>query len=93
MTPAENIVHELRDLIIRSAPDPFQTQAVITCGEHEELDTIVPFSSIIMLGVIVAIEDRFGIRVTRQSLEATLKGSPTLAKLASMVVSLQRNHE
>jgi hypothetical protein len=61
---------------------------VRSCGEDELLDAIVPFSSIILLGVVVAVEDRYAIRVTRDSLEMISKGGTTLRKLALMVESL-----
>jgi len=36
------------------------------------LDSVIPFSSVIVLGVIVAVEDAYGIRVTKQMLARTL---------------------
>ena len=86
------MVDELRELIVRAAPDPLQAHPVKTCSPDQQLDAVIPFSSIIVLGVVVAIEDRFGIRVTRRSLEETMKGGPTLAKLSLMIQSLQGNH-
>ena len=38
------------------------------CSADEPLDAIIPFSSLILLGVVVAVEDRYGIRITREQL-------------------------
>ena len=38
------------------------------CSEDEPLDAIIPFSSLILLGVVVAVEDRYKIRITREQL-------------------------
>jgi acyl carrier protein len=54
----------------------------------EPLDAVIPFSSVIVLGTIVAVEERFGVRVTRQVLARALEGGVTLAKLAAMVEEL-----
>ncbi len=53
------------------------------------LDNVIPFSSVILLGVVVAVEDRFGIVVTRELLTRALAGGSSLRKLALMVGSLQ----
>ena len=60
-----------------------------SCGEDELLDAIIPFSSVILLGVLVAVEDRYAIRVTRESLTNTCSGGTTLRKLALMVETLK----
>jgi acyl carrier protein len=83
-------VEELRELIIRAAPDPNQAEQVRNCGEDELLDAIIPFSSVILLGVVVAVEDRYAIRVTREALINTCSGGTTLRKLARMIESLSR---
>ena len=57
--------------------------------ENELLDAIIPFSSVILLGVVVAVEDHYAIRITRESLANTCTGGTTLRKLALMVQSLQ----
>ena len=80
---------ELRELIVKAAPDPEQAQQVRSCGEDELLDAIIPFSSIILLGVVVAVEDRYAIRVTRDSLINTCSGGTTLRKLALMIQTLR----
>ena len=89
MEATAEIVSELRELIIRAAPDPSQASQVRECGEDELLDAIIPFSSLILLGVVVAVEDRYAIRVTRESIAQTCTGGTTLRKLAQMIESLQ----
>lgn len=59
-----------------------------TCGEDELLDAIIPFSSVILLGVVVAVEDRYAIRVTHEAL-TKITGGTTLRKLALMIESLK----
>ena len=83
------IVEELRELIIRSAPDPSQASKVRACRDDEFLDRIIPFSSLILLGVVVAVEDRYSIRVTRESLARSCTEGTTLRTLAQMIQSLQ----
>ena len=73
---------------MRAAPDPEQAEQVRNCGEDELLDAIIPFSSVILLGVVVAVEDRYAIRITRDSLMNTCSGGTTLRKLALMIESL-----
>ncbi len=73
---------------MRAAPDPEQAEQVRNCGEDELLDAIIPFSSVILLGVVVAVEDRYAIRITRDSLTNTCSGGTTLRKLALMIESL-----
>ena len=48
----------------------------------------MPFSSVIALGVIVAVEDRYGIVITRPALQAAFAGGATLDKLADMIERL-----
>jgi hypothetical protein len=50
---------------VRAAPDPALAAPVSDCHEDELLDNIIPFSYVILLGVVVAVEDRFGIVVPR----------------------------
>jgi acyl carrier protein len=88
MTSLE-IVNELRELIISAAPDPALAMPVRHCRDDELLDGIIPFSSIIVLGVIIAVEDRFGIVVTRDALQQALVGGVTLRKLAAMIEELK----
>jgi hypothetical protein len=53
------------------------------------LDAIIPFSSVILLGVVVAVEDHYAISITRDSLINTCAGGSTLRKLALMIESLK----
>jgi hypothetical protein len=79
------IVDELRRLIVEAAPDPERARPVQACHEDQPLDEIIPFSSVIVLGVVVAIEDRWRVRVTRQMLARALEGGVTLRKLAALI--------
>ena len=83
------IVDELRELIVASAPDPEQALPVRTCRADEPLDAIIPFSSVIVLGTVVAVEDRYGITVRRADLQQAIAGGVTLAKLARMIEALR----
>ena len=89
MEATADIVGELRELIIKAAPDPAQAAGVRNCGDDELLDAIIPFSSLILLGVVVAVEDRYAIRITRDSLARTCTAGTTLRNLALMIESLQ----
>jgi len=55
------------------------------CSPDEPLDAIIPFSSLILLGVVVAIEDRYGIRVTREQLGRACESGTSLRQLANMI--------
>ncbi len=83
------IVDELRELIVKAAPDPAQALKVRDCRDDEFLDSIIPFSSLILLGVVVAVEDRYSIRVTREALAQSCTEGTTLRTLAQMIQSLQ----
>lgn len=85
------LINELRELIVASAPDPAQADPVRTCGADEPLDAIIPFSSVIVLGTVIAVEDRYDITVRRDDLARALVGGVTLARLAAMVEQLRRN--
>ena len=78
-------IDELRALIIAAAPDPARARPVDRCGPDDPLDHVIPFSSVIVLGVVVAVEDRYGVRVTRQMLARALDGGATLNRLAAMI--------
>jgi hypothetical protein len=78
-------IDELRRLIVRAAPDPALAAPVADCHEDEPLDNVIPFSSLILLGVVVALEDRFGIVVTGGQLASACRGGPSLRKLALMI--------
>jgi acyl carrier protein len=49
------------------------------------LDAIIPFSSLILLGVVVAVEDRYGMRITREQLARATQTGTTLRHLANMI--------
>ncbi len=72
-------------MIVRAAPDPALAAPVAHCHEDELLDKVIPFSSVILLGVVVAVEDRFGIVVTREQLAQACGGGSSLRKLAHMI--------
>ena len=78
-------IEELRQLVVAAAPDPAMALPVVTCSEDEPLDGAIPFSSVIVLGVVVAIEDRYRVRVTRAMLAKAVVGGVTLRKLATMI--------
>jgi hypothetical protein len=78
-------VDDLRALIVAAAPDPALARPVDRCGPDDLLDRVIPFSSVIVLGVVVAVEDRYGVRVTRQMLARALEGGATLNRLAAMI--------
>jgi acyl carrier protein len=82
----------LRELILRAAPDESAALPVRTCAEDEPLDAIIPFSSLILLGVVVAVEDRYDIRVTRDQLARACESGANLRRLANMVEELQKSH-
>jgi hypothetical protein len=75
----------LRRLIVEAAPDPAMAAPVLACDEDAPLDAAIPFTSVIVLGVIVAVEDVYAIRVTRELLARALDGGATLRKLATMI--------
>ena len=54
----------------------------------EPLDAVIPFSSLILLGVVVAIEDRYGVRVTREQLGRACQSGTSLRTLADMIENL-----
>ncbi len=58
------------------------------CSPDEPLDAIIPFSSLILLGVVVAIEDRYGFRVTREQLGHACQSGTSLRTLADMIENL-----
>jgi len=75
----------LRELILRAAPDANAAMPVRNCSEDEPLDGIIPFSSLILLGVVVAVEDRYGIRITREQLARACASGANLRHLANMI--------
>jgi hypothetical protein len=75
----------LRQLIVEAAPDPALAEPVLRCDPDTVLDTLIPFSSVIVLGVIVAVEDAYAIQVTKSMIVQALDGGATLHKLAQMI--------
>jgi len=75
-------------LIVRAAPDVNAALPVRDCSPDEPLDAVIPFSSLILLGVVVAIEDRYGIRVTREQLGRACQSGTSLRTLAEMIEEL-----
>jgi len=73
---------------MRAAPDVSAAMPVRDCSPDEPLDDVIPFSSLILLGVVVAIEDRYGIRVTREQFGRACQSGTTLRTLADMVEEL-----
>ncbi len=78
-------IRELRSLILRAAPDEEQARPIEACSEDQRLDEVIPFSSLILLGTVVAIEDRYRIEVTRDDLERATEGGLCLRQLARLV--------
>jgi len=76
-------------LIIRAAPDAAVAAPVRDCGEDEALDRIIPFSSLILLGVVIAIEDRYAVRITSDLLARACSSGTTLRTLATMIEELK----
>jgi len=63
---------------------------VRSCSEDEPLDAIIPFSSVILLGVVVAVEDRYGVRITREQLARACARGTNLRRLADMIEELRK---
>ncbi len=78
-------IDDLRKLVVAAAPDSTLALPVETCPEDQPLDSVVPFSSVIVLGVVVAIEDRYHMRVTKEMLAKAVVGGVTLRRLATMI--------
>ena len=70
---------------MRAAPDEKAALPVRDCSQHEPLDAIIPFSSLILLGVVVAVEDRYKIRITREQLARASVSGTSLRQLADMI--------
>lgn len=45
----------------------------------------MPFSSLILLGVVVAVEDRYQIRITREQLARASVSGTSLRRLADLI--------
>lgn len=85
----ESLVDELRTLIVSATPGTRDVEAVLSCPDSLPLDQLMPFSSLALLGVIVAAEDRFGIAITRRDIESVISEGATLSSLARMVERLR----
>ena len=83
------MLDELRELIVTAAPDPQRATPVRSCDPDARLDDVMPFSSVDVLGVVVAVEHRYGVRVSREQLQRAFSGGATLNKLAAMVEALR----
>lgn len=90
-SPKGETINELRELIVRAAPDANAALPVRSCAEDEPLDAIIPFSSLILLGVVVAVEDRYGVRITREQLTQACSNGTNLRRLAVMIEDLRAN--
>ena len=90
-SPTPHIIDELRELIVRAAPDESAALPVRSCSEDEPLDAVIPFSSLILLGVVVAVEDRYGVRVTREQLARACERGANLRRLAVMIEDLRKS--
>ena len=62
------------------------------CSADEPLDAIIPFSSLILLGVVVAVEDRYGIRIMREQLARAFETGTNLRTLAGMIEEATDKH-
>jgi hypothetical protein len=78
-------IDDLRKLVVAAAPDSALALPVEECPEDQPLDGVIPFSSVIVLGVVVAIEDRYRMRVTKEMLAKAVAGGVTLRSLATMI--------
>jgi acyl carrier protein len=85
----DSLVDELRALIVSAAPETVNVDVVRSCPDSVPLDRLMPFSSLTLLGVVVAAEDRFGISITRRDIEALAADGATLRSLARMVERLR----
>ncbi len=82
----QNRITELRELILNAAPDQSIAQPVLYCDADEPLDQVIPFSSLIVLGVIVALEDKYRIKISQDALKRVSEGGGiTLNKIAAMI--------
>lgn len=89
MSAHADLIDELRALILRAAPDPARAEPVRTLDADAPLNGAIPFDSLIILGFVVAVEDRFGVRVDRATLARVTAGTPTLRSLAQVVEALR----
>jgi acyl carrier protein len=83
------VIEELRTLIHRASPEPGLADPVLSCGIDDVLDSVLPFSSLVVLGVIVAFEDQYGVRITKTLWAEKVGKEPTLRRLATIVEELK----
>lgn len=81
-------VDALRQLILQASPDRARAEPVLTVDPDAPLNAAIPFDSLIILGFVVAVEDRYGVRVDRATLARVTAGTPTLRSLAAVVEAL-----
>ena len=88
MTATEHstVVERLRALIVASAPEPESASVVMHCSPDAPLDGIIPFSSVIVLGTVVAIEAEFGVRVTADAIREAAVSGTSLSSLARLIL-------
>jgi acyl carrier protein len=84
-----NRITELRELILKAAPDQSVAQPVLNCEVDEPLDKVIPFSSVIVLGVIIALEDKYRIKISQDSLKHVSEGGISLSKIAAMISEME----
>jgi len=83
-------IDTLRRLIVESAPEPGQARAVLSCSPDRRLDEVIPFSSLLVLGTIVALEHHYKVRVTREALARATTDGATLQSIAGLVAELSK---
>ncbi|MCP4448226.1 MAG: hypothetical protein GY811_23240 [Myxococcales bacterium] len=86
---SEALVRKLRELIVESAPDPQVAGPILECSIDTPIDSVIPFSSLIVLGTIVAVEHQFDISVSKEAWNQGLKQEPTLRRLAGLIEELR----
>jgi len=84
----ESMVEEIRRLIVNASPDETTARPVLTCDDNQPLDEVIPFSSLIWTGTLVALEGRYKIRITRKDLE-NLTPPLSLRQIAGLVSDLE----
>jgi len=85
----QNRITELRELILNAAPDQSVAQPVLNCEADEPLDKVIPFSSVIVLGVIIALEDKYKIKISQEVLKRVSEGGITLSKIAALISDME----
>ena len=86
---SQDLVRRLRELIVESAPDPQVARPILECSVDTAIDSVIPFSSLIVLGTIVAVEHHFDIRVSKEAWKQSQEQEPTLRRLAGLIEELR----